>query len=115
MPATDDRALRNRGGKMTVVRSKRSSSNGSNGVTRAAVDPLCVEYQDNEGDDSQRGWCLAHGGPDKDLVQQRTGCAKYVVFPGSYSRRKPTCPECLEAMAQGAMFKAAPNATALLA
>jgi hypothetical protein len=61
----------------------------------------CVFWKEDEGDRNKTGWCLVVGSPDKTVTKQRTACKRNVMFPGKYSIRKPTCPDCLKLLAEG--------------
>jgi hypothetical protein len=56
----------------------------------------CVEWRERDG---TTGWC-AVAWRDPREVSTMTKCQMFVSLPGNFERRKPTCPECIAALAR---------------
>lgn len=66
-------------------------------VTDQNGNPLCVLGIDEDRDGKRtRVWCVCTR-RDPRALNSKTLCGMFVVMPGSYEHRQPTCPECAKA------------------
>ena len=84
------------------------------GPRKAAVrkKPWCVQYSERHIQGGRtEGWCLVAGNyePNEGANNVPTTCGLFVILPGNFERRQPTCAECVDLLDRSE--RAQPEAT----